>query len=196
MSNIKENGYIAWEYADINVNRNHAPLYKDCYQNFGWTLIEQCDMHYAPDMQIYNVPVNYSTSTPTAGHDHEMVKLKFKRDSRLPNKIQLEQLQHKCDGALSSIQRLENTKSASFMGPIIGFGGVGALFVGLSIFNFVSANILLCVLFAIISLVGWFAAYYVFAKVQPSKNAQITPRIQEQFEIIYQTCEHANALLV
>jgi len=195
MSNIKENGFIAWEYADINVNRNHAPLYTDCYKNFGWILIEQCETHYTPDVPIHNVPTTHNTSGHTARHDQEMVKLKFKRDSRLPNKIQLEQLQHKCEGALSSIQHLENTKSAYFMGPTIGFGGIGALFMGLSIFNLVSANIPLCVLFAILSLVGWAAAYFFFAKVHPNKNAQITPKIEEQFEIIYQTCEQANTLL-
>lgn len=196
MSNIKENSFIAWEYADINVNRNHAPLYTDCYQNFGWILIEQCARHYTPDVPAYNVTTIHNPSAPATGNDHEMVKLKFKRDSRLPNKIQLEQLQRKCESALSSIQHLENTKSAYFMGSTIGFGGVGALFLGLSIFNFVSANIPLCMLFTIISLVGWAMAYYFFAKVQPNKNAQITPRIQEQFEIIYQTCEQANTLLV
>jgi len=195
MSNIKENGFVAWEYADISVNRNHAPLYTDCYQNFGWILIEQCAMHYTPDVPVNNVYTNHHASVPTTGNDQEMVKLKFKRDSRLPNRIQLEQLQHKCEGALSSIQHLENTKSAYFMGPTIGFGGIGGLFLGLSIYNFVSANIPLCALFAIISLAGWAAAYYFFAKVQPNKNAQIAPQIQEQFEIVYQTCEQANTLL-
>jgi len=59
MSNIKENSFVAWEYADISVNRNHAPLYTDCYQNFGWILIEQCAMHYTPDVPVNNVYTNH-----------------------------------------------------------------------------------------------------------------------------------------
>ena len=195
MDNTNENGFVAWEYADINVNRNQAPLYADCYRNFGWTLIEQCELHYTPDVPSYSPYSSRNTPTHTVTHEQEMVRLKFKRDSRLPHKIQLGQLQQKCDSALSSIQRLENTKSAYSMGSTIGFGIVGAAFLGLSIFNFVSANIPLCVLFAVISVAGWAAAFYFFAKVQPKKNAQINPRIQEQFNIVYQTCEQANALL-
>jgi len=169
MNDIKENGFIAWEYAGISVNRNHAPLYTDCYQNFGWILTSQDAIHDTLDVASNNIYPSYHMSTPTTGNDQEMVTLKFKRDSRLPNRIQLEQLQHQCEGALSSIQHLENTKSAYFIGPTIGFGGIGALFLGLSIYKFVSANIPLCAFFAIISLVGWAAAYYFFAKVRQIK---------------------------
>ena len=196
MSNSKEKEFVAWEYDDINVKKKNVALYTDCYQNFGWILIEECALHYTPDVPQSNVSVNHETSTPTVGLDHEMVKLKFKRDSRLPNKVKLEQLQEQCEGALSSIQHLENEKSGRFMGFTIGLGIVGALFLGLSIFNFASANIVLGVLFAVISLIGWVAAFFVSTKVQPNVNAKINLRIKEQFEVVYQLCEQANSLLV
>ena len=191
MNEMKENNFVAWEYIDVDVKRNNVPLYKDCYQNFGWVFIEQCETHYAPD-----VPYHNASTAPTGQHEQERVKLKFKRDSKLPNKSKVEQLQNRCEGALSSIQRLENEKSARFMGPTIGFGGVGAVFLGVAIFNFTRANTTFAIVAAIISLVGWAAAYYFFANVNPKKNAQINPQIQEQFEIVYQTCEKANGLLV
>ena len=196
MSNTKEKNFVAWEYIDVDVKRNNAPLYMDCYQNFGWIFIEQCATHYTPDVPTHNASMSTDVATHGVRHDQEMVKLKFKRDSKLPNKIQVEQLQHRCEGALSSIQRLENTKSARFIGSTIGFGIVGALSMGVSIFNFINGNIPLCVFFAVTSLVGWAAAYCFFAKVNPKKNEQINPQIKEQFEVVYQTCEQANSLLV
>ena len=193
--NINKNEFIAWEYVDVNVKRNNATLYTDSYENFGWILIEQCEINYAPNVSVSNVQLSDYTPTSTTRNENEIVKLKFKRDSKLPNRIELDQLQQKCEEALSSVQKLEDKKAAHFMGPIIGFGIVGALFLILSILNFVSANIILCVLSAVFSIIGWVAAYVAFAKVYPKKNAKFNPRINEQFETIYRTCEQANALL-
>ena len=193
--NKNENEFKAWEYVDVNVKRNQATLYTDCYRNFGWNLIEQCEIHPSATVPSYNTTENINVATPTVKSENDFVKLKFKRDSKLANKIEITELQEKCEEALSTIQTIENKKSAFFMGPIIGFGIVGALFIGLSIFNFVSANILLCVVFAICSLIGWGAAYFAFAKVHPKKSEKYSPRIKEQFDTIYRTCEQANALL-
>jgi len=195
MNNVKGNDFVAWEYMDIDVKRSNATRYADCYENFGWVFIEQCEINPAPEVPHHNVATSNNTSASVASHDQEMVKLKFKRDSRLANKSQVEQLQHRCEGALASINGLENKKSAYFMGPIIGFGGVGAVFLGYSIFNFAHANSSLGLVSAVISLASWVAAYYFFSKVSPKKQEQINPKIKEQLEIVYQTCEQANGLL-
>ena len=196
MSNVKGNDFVAWEYTDIDVKRSSATLYKDCYQNFGWIFIEQCELYQSPEIPHHNVVTGNHTQAAVVVNEQEMVKLKFRRNSRLENKSQVEQLQHRCENALTSINSLENKKSAYFMGPIMGFGGVGAAFLGFSIFNFAHANIPLGAVSAVISLASWIAAYCFFAKISPKKKEHINPQIKEQFEIVYQTCEQASGLLV
>lgn len=192
--NSSSNGFVAWEYTDIYVDRNLATMYTDCYQNFGWTLIDQNERNYISDIGAPQfVPISNIAGAVQSGG--ERVNLKFKRNSRLPNKIQLNKLQQECEDALTSIDRLENRKMATTTGPLLGFGILGGGATALSVYAFTIASIPLCVLFAAVGFVGFLAAYMSFAKGSAKKTAKINPEIQGQFDTVYRTCEQANALL-
>jgi hypothetical protein len=82
------------------------------------------------------------------------------------------------------------------MGVSLGTGIIGAVFVGLSVYNFVSSNIVLGVVFAAIGAIGWTIGFFSNRKVGNKKSTQTEPYIQEQMNIVYSTCEKAHALLV
>lgn len=62
--------FTAYEYKEITVRNDKAPLYLDCYESFGWK-------------QDENFP-------PLESGDK--VTLKLKRDRRLVNKVELTRL--------------------------------------------------------------------------------------------------------
>lgn len=39
MTNSETKDFVAYEYLSLNVKSEREPLYIDCYENFGWILI-------------------------------------------------------------------------------------------------------------------------------------------------------------
>jgi len=197
-NNSESNGFVAYEYKNINVKRDSVPLYEDCYRNFGWSLVEQYEygVHATPNTtytNTANVPhVSVQTNKPA---DVDIVTLKFKRDSRLNNKPKLDILQSQCEDALTAIDQLQKKGSAKTMGTALGLGIVGTGFLALAVYNFVSANTILGVVFTIIGVAGWGIGFLANHRIGRKNKAQLAPMIQEQFEIIHGTCEQAHGML-
>ena len=199
MSN-KEN-FVAYEYKTINATRDSAGMHIDCMENFGWSLVE--DDGYDVQTLLANLnPVNLGRNiagvAQTFGETADIapaMTLKFKRDRRIENKQQLDKLEREYEEALSAINRVERKNSAQTMGVSLGTGIIGAVFVGLSVYNFVSSNIALGVVFAVIGAIGWAIGFFSNKKVGNKKSVQAEPYIQEQLNIVYNICEKAHALL-
>jgi len=190
--------FVGYEYKNITVKRDAVTVYSDCLSNFGWILTDEQDFHHHP-VQATTRPVNvslpdaYPHNNPPDGVD--MVSLKFKRDRRINNKLELNRLERKCEDALSAIGSLERKNSAYTMGIALGAGIVGTGFLALAVYNFMSANPLVGVLLAIIGVAGWGVGFLAHLKVSKKKSTQTEPMIQEQLEIAYSACEQAHALL-
>ncbi len=195
-----KDNFIAYEYKNITVRSNYVSLYTDCLLNFGWILIEKCE--YGPALtngNAVNKGVNhvYSIQTPpdkVEGPD--MVTLKFKRDRHIGNKPELNRLERKCEEALSTICGMERRNSAYTMSASLGAGIVGAVFIGLAVYSFISSNIAIGILLTIIGFAGWGVGFISYYKVGKKKSVQTEPIIQEQLNIAYSACEQAHALLV
>ena len=199
MSN-KEN-FIGYEYKTVNATRDSAEMYIDCMENFGWSLVEN-DGYDVQDLISNLNPVNLgrniADAAQTFGETADVapaMTLKFKRDRRIENKQQLDKLEREYEAALSAISKVERKNSAQTMGVSLGTGIIGALFVGLSVYNFISSNIVLGIVLAAIGAIGWAIGFFSNKKVGNKKSTQTEPYIQEQMNIVYSTCEKAHALL-
>ena len=195
------NDFVAYEYKTVNATRDSAGMYIDCMENFGWTLIET-DGYDAQvllsNLNPVNLGRNIASAAQTFGETADTtpaITLKFKRDRRIDNKQQLDKLEREYEAAMSAITRIERKNEAQTMGVSLGTGIIGAVFVGLSVYNFVSSNIILGVLFAAVGAIGWAVGFFSNRKVGRKKSVQTEPTIQEQLDIAYGACEQAHALL-
>lgn len=194
--------FVAYEYKNITVNRDSVAIYTDCLSNFGWELIDEHEYGYGPartGASPVNASVNPHAYTVQAPPDKvdgpDMVALKFKRDRRIDNKLEINRLERKCEEALAAIRGLERKSSAYTMGASLGAGIVGAAFIGFGVYNFIASNIVVGVLLTIVGVAGWAIGFFAHNKVGKKKSAQTDPMIQEQLDIAYSACEQAHALL-
>jgi len=199
MSN-KEN-FVGYEYKTVNATSDSAGMYIDCMENFGWSLVEN-DGYDVQDLLSNLNPVNLGRNIASAAQTFgetadaaPAMTLKFKRDRRIENKQQLDKLEREYEAALSAISKVERKNSAQTMGVSLGTGIIGAVFVGLAVYNFISSNVVLGVVFAVIGAIGWTIGFFSNRKVGNKKSAQTEPYIQEQMNIVYDVCEKAHALL-
>ena len=199
MSNRKN--FVGYEYKTVNAARDSAEMYIDCMENFGWTFVENdgCDVQdLLSNLNPVNLGRNIAGAAQTFGETTDTapsVMLKFKRDRRIENKQQLDKLEREYEAALSAISKIERKNSAQTMGVSLGTGIIGAVFVGLSVYNFISSNIVLGAVFAAIGAIGWTIGFFSNKKVGDRKSTQTESYIREQMDIVYSTCEKAHALL-
>ncbi|NYB72833.1 hypothetical protein HZF24_01615 [Sedimentibacter hydroxybenzoicus DSM 7310] len=198
-----KDNFVAYEYKNITVGRNYAALYTDCLSNFGWMLIEEYEYGYRPVLtngntinKNLNLHIHSIQTPPDKVDGPDMVTLKFKRDRHINNKLEIDRLERKCEEALSAIGNIERRNSAHTMGTSLGAGIIGAVFIGLAIYSFISSNIAIGVFLTIIGLVGWGIGFFSYHKIGQKKSIQTEPIIQEQFDIAYSACEQAHTLLV
>ena len=193
----KNNDFVACEYKNITVKRDSVTIYTDCLSNFGWTLVYEHEYGFQPTIPtVVNV---YTPVAPTVapGHtdDLETVSLKFKRDRKINNKLEVNRLERKCEDALSSINGMERKNNAYTMGISLGTGIIGTAILAFAAYNFMSANVAIGVVLAILGFAGWGIGFFANRKVGHKKATQTEPMIQEQLEIAYSACEQAHVLL-
>lgn len=169
--------YVAYEYLTIQVDRDLEELYKDTYRSFGWTIETTTGM--------------LSGGAPNPN----TVTLKLKRNRRLRNRPLVSELQRKAEDALTMIRDLEKSRTGTPLAASLAVGIVGSGFLAGSVFAIDADMWLLAIPLGAIGLLGWLAGYLVHGQVKASKTAQTAPLINEQYEIVYDTCEQASRLL-
>lgn len=175
MSEISVGGgsFIGFEYKDILVRRDMEALYVDNYPAFGWKLEET-----APSL-----------------HSIGSVLLKFKRDRRIKNKNELNKLQRQFDSCMAEVGRLETSKTTlpSIWAYTIGL--IGTAFMAGSVFAVTAGNVPVCVVLGIPGFLGWGLAYLMYRKLSAQREQQVTPLIDQKYNLLYDVCEQASALL-
>ena len=166
-------GFIGYEYKDILVRRDLEALYADNYPAFGWKL----------------------EGTAPSLHSVGSVHLKFKRDRRIKNKNELNKLQRQFDSCMAEVGRLAASKNTmpSIWAYTIGLIGTG--FVAGSVFAVTAGNVALCVALGIPGFPGWGLAYLMYRRLSAQREQQATPLIDHQYNLLYDVCEQAGALL-
>lgn len=167
-----DNGFVGYEYKSITVKSDFVDIYADCFPSFGWTLEE----------------------TKEIGKSNFFM-MKFKRDRKTTNKVELKRLGHEFESHVREINKLEISKKtfASIFAYTIGI--LGTAFMAGSVFAVTSNMILLCIILAVPAFTGWVMPYFCYKHLSEKKSEEVTGLIDEQYDAIYATCEKANVLL-
>jgi len=173
-SQIKEKGFIGYEYKDITVNHDMESMYIDGYQNFGWTL----DKSFTPQIGL------------------NKITLKFKRDRKIRNKMELTRLQRQFDTCVSEIVNMEKSKvsNASIVAYTVGI--MGTAFMAGATFAVIAEKIALSIILAIPAFIGWIFPYFLYRFTYEKKASELTPLVDDKYEEIYGVCERANSLSI
>lgn len=189
MQNSKNLDFVAYEYLSVNVPSEKEPLYIDCYENFGWRAVntQTSGLVDKEDYYINNSNVN----------GQKLVNIKFKRDRKIPNKAKIMSLQSKCEKALKNLTSLEKEphRKGAIYASINAI--VGTIFMAISVFA-VSAstpNYILTAITGVIGLVIWCLSYVIYKKIKTKQEETNTSLIEEQYNIIYDSCEQAKKFL-
>ena len=172
---MEQKEYISYEYKELNVKKDRASFYLDCYENFGWQQDEKFP------------------STERG----EMMCLKLKRNRKLINKMELTRLQRHFEANMEDIFFLERSKTSQATIVAIVIGILGTAFMAGSVFAVTAQPpiIWLCVVLAIPAFIGWILPYFVYKKVKEEKTKKVTPYIEEKYDEIYEICEKGHSLL-
>ena len=86
-----EHGFVGFEYLEVSAKRSMESMYVDGYRNFGWEF--------------------EGASAQEAGSG--AVRLKFKRDRRIPSKAELTRLQRQFEACALEIEALERSRTTA-----------------------------------------------------------------------------------
>lgn len=170
---VRTLGFSGYEYTEIMTQRKLESVYADSYPSFGWEL--------------------EGRSTPPQGNT--FVALRFKRNRKIRNKLELSRLQRQFDSGVDEIKALERAKvfKAAVTAYLIGL--IGTTFMAGSVFCFIADHTLPSMVLGLIGLLGWIAPYLIYRAISRRKIAEITPMIDQKYDEIYTVCEKASQLL-
>ena len=135
-----EHGFVGFEYLEVSAKRSMESMYVDGYRNFGWKF--------------------EGASAQEAGSG--AVRLKFKRDRRIPSKAELTRLQRNFDSCVAELKALERAKRTQGMIAALTVGILGTALIAGSTFAAVSTppNLWLMILLAVPGFLGWILPYF------------------------------------
>lgn len=168
-----KNNFVGYEYKDVTVEPSMESLWTDSYANFGWLLERKV--------------------TDTIGMNS--IKLRFKRDRKIRNKVELIRLQRQFEGCIKQIENLEKSKNIGASAFAYGVGILGTAFMTFSVFSYLGGMLPLSIIFAIPGFLGWILPYFGYIKIKDRKAEKVNPLIDEKYDMIYNTCEKASRLL-
>ena len=181
---MKDREYVGYEYKDITTSRDMEGLYADSYPSFGWELESG-----GPCL---------STGLIGSG----VVNLKFKRDRKIKNKMELTRLQRQFENYAEDVCNLEKSKytSATIVASV--YGLIGAVMIALSVF-LISDMLLaaqytmpLVVLTGAVGLLCWVLLYPALKKQKAKAAAKANPLIEQKYDSINEACEKGHILLM
>lgn len=167
--------YVAYEYKEIQAEKETVSFYLDSYECFGWEKDE-------------NLPENIA-----AGR----VELRLKRNRNIINKMELTRLQRNFEACIDEIRIMKKsvTEKPSMYSLIVGI--IGTAFMAGSVFAVTASppHIILCILLAVPGFLGWVLPVYVYRVFKRKQTEKMTPFIDQKYEEIYKICEKGHSLL-
>lgn len=176
-------GFTAYEYASVRAPRDLESLYQDTYRGFGWT-VESTELA----DPIRPLPLTPAIQPTT-------ITLKLKRDRNIRNRQMVQTLQRKAEVSLSTIARLEKSKTSRAIALAVSIGVVGAGFLAGSIFLMNGGLLALSIVLGVIGLIGWAGGFLAYLGVKARRTATVIPLIDREFDALYETADQAARLL-
>lgn len=172
---------MGYEYKEMTVDSNLAPLLLDGYENFGWEVNE-------------NMPEESRVGKP--GREPKVV-LRLRRDRKILNKAELTRLQRNFEACVAEIQTLEKRKTSAATVYALILGILGTAFMAGSTFAVTAQppNIVLCIVLAVPGFLGWILPCFVYRRVREKETGKLTPLMEAKYDEIYEICERGHKLL-
>ncbi len=177
MSEITKSGsnFVGYEYKEVTADREKASLYLDGYMNFGWIP----DENIQPSMVMGKVTI------------------KFKRDRKILNKMELTRLQRHFEACMDEINAMEKSKTSTATMWALFIALIGIAFMAGSTLAVTSEPplIILCILLAIPGFIGWLLPLFIYKAMVRRRTAKLMPMIEQKYDEIYEICEKGTKLL-
>ena len=168
-----EHGFVGFEYLEVSAKRSMESMYVDGYRNFGWKFED--------------------ASAQEAGSG--AVRLKFKRDRRIPSKAELTRLQRQFEACALEIEALERSKTTAAAIAAFTIGLAGTAFLGGAVFAYLNGLLPPLVVLPAPGFLGWIAPYFCYQKNRQRRTEQVSPIIEQKNDEIYSVCEQGCRLL-
>ncbi|MFT4235461.1 MAG: hypothetical protein QM607_10740 [Microbacterium sp.] len=175
--------FTAYEYAAVRAPRDLESLYQDTYRGFGWT-VESTELA-DPIRPLPLIPAIQPTT----------ITLKLKRDRSIRNREMVQTLQRKAEKSLTSISRLEKSKTTRAIVLAVSIGVVGAALLAGSLFLLNGGLLLLSIVLGVIGLAGWVGGFLSYLGMKSRRTQAVTPLIDRQLDTLYETADQAARLL-
>ena len=183
-----EAGYTGYEYREITVPGEHAPLCLDSSPCCGW----EPDPNYGPKL-------GGGRRAPGAGAGGRRtdVTLHFRRVRSICNKAELTRLQRHFDSCVAELQALEQSRTTQAVIAALCTGLLGTAFLAGSTFAATAEPpvIWLMILLAVPGFLGWIVPYFLYRTLVRRKTAAIEPLLEQKYEEINGICEKGSRLL-
>ena len=120
--------------------------------------------------------------------------MKFKRDRKLRNRVELTRLQHQFEAYAREIEVLERSRTTVASVVAFSVGLVGTALLGGAVFAYLHGVPPLMVL-AVPGFLGWITPCFCYRRLRDRREQQITPLIEQKNDEIYTVCEQGCHLL-
>lgn len=187
MSEIVKDGhsFVGYEYKEVITSKDKVSFLIDGYENFGWVLDD-------------NISNQISNHMPKAMNNaNANITLRFKRDRKIMNKVELTRLQRNFEFCVKEINHLEKSKTSMATMYAIIVGLIGTAFMAGSVFAVTATPqmIVLCIILAVPAFAGWILPSFLFKMIVRKRTEKVNPLIEEKQEEVYEICEKGSKLL-
>ena len=185
-SERRPGGFIGYEYKEVVTDPGQASFLIDGYENFGWE----------PDGNVMqDVLEKYPERAGASKHSKTV--LRFKRDRKIVNKMELTRLQRNFEVCAAQITQLEKEKTSRPAILALTVGIIGTAFMAGATFAVTAEPplIALCIVLAVPGFLGWILPYFLYKNAVRRQTEKITPLIEEKYDEIYEICEKGSKLL-
>lgn len=202
MSEMKP-GLTIYTYKEFTVPKNMEGIWKDGLASFGWELTK-CEP--AIDKAVWGpirlmiaplaiFPKSHFSKWVKDTESMTNVTLRFRRDRNITEKNALDHAESRFETYTKEITRLEKSKTRkpSVVASIL--GGIGTVFMAVSVFSFLLNSIPLFVATGILGLIGWILPAIVFRSMRASQTQRVGTVIEDKYDILYDVCREGHALL-
>lgn len=195
--------YTGYEYKRVTAESGMESLWKDSLANFGWTG-EKSEAKVVKRLPvalwILAAPLSLLPGGPFRKQlsDHassKQVEITFKRARTLPRKQELDQLEDKFEHCARSIESLNVSKGTAAAIAAGAVGLVGTGFLALSTFAYLAGLSPAFAAAAVPGFLGWILPFFLYRSMKASKERAIVPKIEAQYDSIYNICQAGNEIL-
>lgn len=188
--------FTGYDYKEIYVTPQRASFFIDSYRNFGWEIDENV-REVETEVREYYQKYTHQHSKYEPRTQAKTVKLSFKRDRKIINKMELTRLQRNFESCVQEIEKLERSKEFWAVMYSIGTGLVGVLFVAAAVAFVIIKSLpkIIGILLAIPGIVCIVLPYFIYIRVHKKQAEKIGMFIEAKRDEIDEICEKGNRLL-